>query len=338
MREQLPTDSAIITFSNFKKICHVSGLGLKDFGGFAVKEDGLYLNLLDDDDILTDEESELLSWHPTGEYHEPALPLPCTLGTLRAFVAEAGLLGCINEFEVDKMLAEQFTFRGITGVTSLDHHAHEENQQELARRRKEGRYTLEEAALFIRDATGERADELLRKLMAAAGSGAMPVYEPGKQGKYRYGEGFASRVRHFYEEARWCDLNKWLAENEPLIIFSFPDPNTSVPVPAESQGQTAGTVNIGTHREAKRAEQAERTANRRAKVVALAQKAGEEQWARGERQITARSVSTYVQTHLERDASTHGQRGPIGESTIRQYLGASKWKFYPPQGGPSGQS
>lgn len=114
--------------------------------------------------------------------------------------------------------------------------------------------------------------------------------------------------------------------------------DTAPQVPDEAQEQTAGTASPGTRREASRAKQAERTANRRTKVMALAQEGGEVQWARGERLISARSVATYVQTHLERDASTHGLRGAVGTSTIRQDLGASKWKFDPPKGGPSGQS
>jgi len=128
--------------------------------------------------------------------------------------------------------------------------------------------------------------------------------------------------------------------------------DTTAPIASEAQEQNADTLQAvsgntaeqtdaahsGARRDAKRTEQAERIDKRRAKVVALAQIAGEEQWARGERQISQRSVATFVQTHLESDASLHGQRGPVGTSTIRQDLGASKWKFSPPKGGPSGQS
>jgi len=106
--------------------------------------------------------------------------------------------------------------------------------------------------------------------------------------------------------------------------------------PAEPQEQSGAAS--GARIDAKRAEKAEKINKRREKVVALAQIAGEEQWARGERQISGRSVATFVQTHLEGDASFHGQRGPVGASTIRQDLGASKWKFAPPKSGPSGQS
>jgi len=125
---------------------------------------------------------------------------------------------------------------------------------------------------------------------------------------------------------------------QQAVTAIAPTTNTAPQVLDEAQEQTAGTVSSGTCREAKRVDSAERKANRIARVVALAQKAANEQWARGERLITARSVAPYVRTHLEREASTYGQRGPIGESTIRQDLKDSNWKFEPPQGGPSGQS
>lgn len=89
-----------------------------------------------------------------------------------------------------------------------------------------GRYTLEEAAALIELETGERADNTLKLLMEAARSGALPVYAPGKNARWRYGDGFASRVRESYEEARYNELNAWLAENEEHIKWQFPEPAT----------------------------------------------------------------------------------------------------------------
>jgi len=122
-------------------------------------------------------------------------------------------------------MEEYFKVRGIHGHSTLNQAAHDEYQEALANRRASGRYTLEEAALFISDASGERADELLCDLMNAARRGVLSVYEPGKNKPYTsYVDDFASRVREFYHEARWCDLNKWLEGNAPLILASFPDP------------------------------------------------------------------------------------------------------------------
>ena len=119
---------------------------------------------------------------------------------------------------------EVFTVPGITGSSTMNRGAYEQYRTALADRQSKGRSTLEEAAMAIAQATGERADELLKKLMRAAANDALPVYEPGKNARYLYGPNHASRVRDFYEEARWEDLNKWLALNEPLIEFRFPDP------------------------------------------------------------------------------------------------------------------
>lgn len=94
-------DGAMIGYSEFTKICHVDNP--KDFGGFRVEDDGLYVDIPPADVIFTPEERSLLSWHPTGEYGKPALSLPSTLGQLRAFLDEAGLLGCIDEDEVDAL-------------------------------------------------------------------------------------------------------------------------------------------------------------------------------------------------------------------------------------------
>jgi len=82
----------------------------------------------------------------------------------------------------------------------------------------------------------------------------------------------------------------------------------------------------------------ERDAKRREKVVALAQAEGERMWRRGERQISHRSVSEAVRKRLEPDPTTHGTRGPAGNSTIRTDLSRAKWTFEPPQSGQSGQS
>jgi hypothetical protein len=95
-------------------------------------------------------------------------------------------------------------------------------------RRAAGRYTLEEAAEHLERA-GERLDTMLQKLKAAALARELPMYEPGRQGRIEYGNaaGQSRRVREFYEEAYWEDLNRWLDQNEPRIAFRFPVPCAS---------------------------------------------------------------------------------------------------------------
>jgi hypothetical protein len=116
----------------------------------------------------------------------------------------------------------QFTVKGVNGESAMNRAAYEEYQQALESRRANGRYTLEEAAIFIHEVAGERADEILKKLMAAAGTDALATYEPNKKARYMHGNNFASRVRDFYEEAYWNDLNDWLNKNEPRLVCKFP--------------------------------------------------------------------------------------------------------------------
>lgn len=126
-------------------------------------------------------------------------------------------------------MEEQFTVKGISSISTMNRAAYEKYQQALQSRRDIGRYTLEEAALYIHDATEERADEMQSKLMSAAFTGALPVYEPTKNARYKYGGEYASRTRNFYEEAYWNDLNEWLKNNEPRIheFCKFPQPDAS---------------------------------------------------------------------------------------------------------------
>jgi len=81
----------------------------QNFGGYRVEQDGLYVVPLDADTSRTltpEERAAAEAWHPSGQHDKPALPLPCTLGQLRAFVERAGLSGCIDEESVDAVVDE----------------------------------------------------------------------------------------------------------------------------------------------------------------------------------------------------------------------------------------
>lgn len=68
------------------------------FDGFRIEPDGLYVDPKAYDDAnLFPEEISALTWHPTGKYDEPALPLPCSADDLRHFVRIAGMTGYIDE-------------------------------------------------------------------------------------------------------------------------------------------------------------------------------------------------------------------------------------------------
>lgn len=107
-------DRAMIGYADFVAICHVDDPA--NFGGFRVESNGLYVDLPPTDAILTPEERAAVTWHPTGQYDKPALPLPCTLGQLRAFLPDAGLLGCLDEEAVGAVLPndkEAATYKNI---------------------------------------------------------------------------------------------------------------------------------------------------------------------------------------------------------------------------------
>lgn len=130
--------------------------------------------------------------------------------------------------------------------------ATKENSRQVARQDNEriakGRYTLKQAAELLEKEGDERQSAILRKLCDAALAGDLPVYEPGRNARYEYGPGKdAKQVRDFYEEARWDELNTWLAKDDQRhITFRFPLPSqdkpqstASVPTPATGAEQKA---------------------------------------------------------------------------------------------------
>lgn len=100
------SNAATVRYEDLLVICNVEDR--EDFGGFVVKPDGLHVKAYDTNALrtLAVEEVAAISTHPTGEYDKPALPLPCTLGDLRTFVVEAGLVGCIDDEIVAEVLAD----------------------------------------------------------------------------------------------------------------------------------------------------------------------------------------------------------------------------------------
>jgi len=137
---------------------------------------------------------------------------------------------------------ETFTVRGVHGHSTMNRPAFEDYQERLNSRRAQGRYTLEEAALALGGA-GARADDMLEKFERAALDHSIPVYEPGMDARWRYGHGFASHVRHSYEEARWDELNQWLADNDSHIKFRFPPPSgTTVKAAMSAPGVARAAV------------------------------------------------------------------------------------------------
>jgi hypothetical protein len=101
--EHSNVDKVTVRYADFIRICNV--LNPANFYGFRVEINGLYTILPGQDVILMSKERAALSWHPTGVYSQPALPLPCTVAQLRTFVSEAGLKGCIYEDAIAELPA-----------------------------------------------------------------------------------------------------------------------------------------------------------------------------------------------------------------------------------------
>lgn len=94
-------------------------------------------------------------------------------------------------------------------------------------RRKSGRYTLEEAAVFIEDNSRADAYSILLKLTDAIALGKLKTYRPNKDEVYL--NTYLSRP--WTDEAYWYDLNAWLEEKESVIGTVFPGPAKPVIAP-----------------------------------------------------------------------------------------------------------
>jgi hypothetical protein len=94
-----------VRYADFISICNVRNPA--NFDGFRVETNGLYTIVPGQNETLMPKERAALSWHPTGVYDQPALPLPCTVAQLRTFVNEAGLGGCIDEDAIAGLAAQE---------------------------------------------------------------------------------------------------------------------------------------------------------------------------------------------------------------------------------------
>lgn len=146
--------------------------------------------------------------------------------------------------EGDEYAGKAFRLPSVQGKREYDRRTYEVCIAEMQNRRDNGRFTLEEAALEIEKNTGERADDMLEKLLRAAKSNVLPVYEPGKVARWQELE----KVRHYYQEAYADDLNDWLAKNEPRLPWKFKVPavcattSSSATQDAETEGTQSSAV------------------------------------------------------------------------------------------------
>lgn len=87
-------------------------------------------------------------------------------------------------------------------------------------KREHGRYTLEEAALFISEQTGEPCEGMKSQLIAAVKDGDLQTYSPES-----FTKNYSKITRDFYEHVYWNELNDWLKKNKPHVDCKFPKPD-----------------------------------------------------------------------------------------------------------------
>lgn len=112
------------------------------------------------------------------------------------------------------------------GLGETNKNGYEKEKFDFNERLKKGRYTLNDSALALEKEATVSAKDMVKKLVISAKDGNLKMYHPNNDSRYLYGEGFNGVVRDFYEVTTYEELNKWLAENELLIKWRFPEPKS----------------------------------------------------------------------------------------------------------------
>lgn len=128
-------------------------------------------------------------------------------------------------------------FKGNRGLTEAEEVKVLKNLELRAEsRRKSGRYTLEEAAIYVATHASVRVGRIYSKLENAITSGLLTVYRQGEDVSYDIMKEFVSYP--WKDEILWNDLNNWLEKNAPLIGRIFPIP---IPLQTSVQDETKPT-------------------------------------------------------------------------------------------------
>lgn len=113
-----------------------------------------------------------------------------------------------------KIFGDQHRAEGVV----VDTDSEQFNLRAIARRAL-GRYTLEEAAVFVAIKGSARPRAILNAMMVSIAAGDLKTYLPGENGVYR-----ECIVRQWSDEVYGSDMNAWLIQNEPKIGQLFPIP------------------------------------------------------------------------------------------------------------------
>lgn len=117
----------------------------------------------------------------------------------------------------------------------------EEIQQEARIRLSVGRYTLNDAALYVEGHSNSNARSIFNKLKESALTDKLSVYRSGSDELYKHKHSeHITNVFIASLEAYWSDLNAWLKENEPRLECEFPKP-----IPMSNEGNTLSAIKSG---------------------------------------------------------------------------------------------
>lgn len=115
----------------------------------------------------------------------------------------------------------------------------EEIQQEARIRLSIGRYTLNEAALYIEEHSNSNAHSIFNKLKESALTDKLSVYCSGIDELYK--PKHSEHITNVFVanlEAYWNNLNVWLKTHEPRLECEFPKP-------ISNEGNALSTVKTG---------------------------------------------------------------------------------------------
>lgn len=166
---------------------------------------------------------------PVDEFHQNSLVKVEDLKTYLEKLNIELIEGQKNEIEPYglSIIDDSYIFKHADGgLGQTNKNGYEEEKFDFNERLRKGRYTLNDAALALEKEATISAKDMVKKLVLSAQDGDLKMYHPDSDSRYLYGEGFNSVVRDFYEVTTYEELNKWLAANEPLIRWRFPEPQS----------------------------------------------------------------------------------------------------------------
>jgi hypothetical protein len=184
-------------------------------------------------------------------------------------------------------------------------------------RRRQGFHSLRSIVKILSAHHKDKPTVSIRDLIRAIHGGDLQYYAPGNNLPTRLGKDQFKHRPIFlgHEEVFWKDINRWLDQTHQTIKYRFPPPNTYREPDGTDRATDASVTRM--------------PAERIAKVTRIANQIGLAQWQSGIRAITVRNISAVVAEELAKDASTHGQRGPLTEHSVRKCLPG--WKFQSPE-------